>query len=77
MKTRSLLLKPHWNYKEIMSYCDVKTTKAYEIMAICRKRYGGTIKDLPQYVKRDSVLAFLGTTAEREIEIINLSATKR
>ena len=71
MKTKTLLLKPNWNYKAVMSYCDCGTTKAYEIMAHCRKEYGGTIRHLPNCVRRDSVLAFLGTTIERELEIIN------
>ena len=70
MKTKNLLKKPHWNYRNVMEYCEVKTTKAYEIMKIVRKEYGGTIKHLPDCVRRNSVLTFLGTTLEEELKIV-------
>lgn len=64
-----LLLKPHWTAKNISSYTGYGLTKSYEIMAICRQKYNGTLKDLPDCVSRDSVMAFLGTTAKREIDL--------
>lgn len=64
------LYKPAWNYKDIKNYLGVGTTKAYELMAKCRKHYNGSIKELPSYIKRDSFLAMLGTCVEREIEIL-------
>ena len=64
-----LLLKPHWSAKNISQYVGCGLTKAYEIMAICRKEYGGAIKHEAGYVSRDSVLAYLGTTSKREIEL--------
>lgn len=70
MKTRTLLQKPHWSYKDVMQYCGVKTSKAYEIMAVVRKKYNGTIRDFPSHVRRNSVLAFLGTTIEEELKVV-------
>ena len=61
-----LLDKPIWNYKDIKKYLGVGTTKAYKIMSICRKKYGGTIIEEPSYVARDSVLAYCHTTLARE-----------
>lgn len=67
---KSLLYKCAWNYKDIKNYLGVGTTKAYELIAKCRKEYNGTIKELPNCIKRDSFLAMLGTSAEREISLI-------
>ena len=63
-------MKSAWNYKDIKTYLGIGTTKAYELMAVCRKKYNGTIKELPNCVKRDSFLAMLGTNAIHELEII-------
>ncbi len=68
--TLKLLIKPNWNYKEIKSYFGVGTTKSYELIAEARKR-GGGIKDMPNCVKRDVLLAMFGTTAEREVSLLN------
>ena len=65
----NLLLKPHWNAKNISAYTGFGLTKTYEVMAICRKRYGGTIPNEPSYITRDSVLAYLNTNVDREISI--------
>lgn len=64
-----MLQKPHWSAKDIADFTGFGKTKAYEIMQIVRKEYGGTIKHLPSFVRRDSVLAFLGTSVETEIRI--------
>lgn len=64
-----LLFKPHWTAKNISTYTGFGLTKSYEIMAVCRKKYGGTIPDLPSCVSRESVMAYLGTTTKKEIEI--------
>lgn len=68
---KRLLLKPLWSYKNIMTYTGWKKSKCYEVMTTCRKRYGGGSKEEPSMVTRDSVLAYLNTTIEREILIIN------
>lgn len=69
--TLKLLIKPNWNYSDVMNYCGVKKTKSYEIMALAKKHYNGTIPALPSYVRRDSVLGLLGTSIERETYINN------
>ena len=69
-KTKKLLEKPIWNYRDIMSYTGFKKSKVYEIMGDCKKKYGGGIREEPSYVKRDSVLAYLDTTIRRELEVI-------
>lgn len=70
MKTRTLLQRPHWTARNIAEYVGCGLTKGYEIMRIVREEYGGTIKHLPSYVRRDSVLAFLGTTIEEELKVV-------
>lgn len=70
MKTKTLLRKPHWNYKNIMEYVGCGSTKAYEIMKVVRKKYNGTLVDLPDCVRRNSVLTFLGTTLEEELKVV-------
>ena len=67
---KHVLYKCAWNYKDIKTYLGIGTTKAYELIAKCRKDYNGTIRDMPQYIKRDSFLAMLGTSAERELELL-------
>lgn len=63
---KDLLSKPHWNVSDLMEYVGCKKTKAYEIMKICKKKYGGAIRFERSYITRDSVLAYLGTSIERE-----------
>lgn len=64
-----MLTKSSWTYKDIMSYLDVGKTKAYEIMKMVKRYYNGAIPNLTEYVKRDSVLNYLGTDIERETYI--------
>ena len=66
----SLLLKPNWTAKNVASYVGCGLTKAYKIMAQCRAKYNGTIKELPNCVKRNSVLALLGTDIDTELNIL-------
>lgn len=67
-----LLLKSVWNYKEVMEYIGCGRTKAFEIMKKVKRFYNGAIPDLNEYVKRDSVLNYLGTSIEHELYINNL-----
>ena len=70
MKTINLLLKPAWDYKAIMQYCECGKDKAYSYMKIARAKFGGTLRYEPTKVSTDSVLAIFGTSRAREIEII-------
>ena len=70
MNKKDLLEKPVWNYYDVMFYCHVRKTKAYEIMTICRKELNGAVRFNPHGVKRDSVLEYLGTTIEKEIYVL-------
>lgn len=72
MKEKTLLLKPHWNYKDLMSYVGCEKSKAYQIIKVVKARYGGKIAELPSCVKRDSVLAYLGTSIERENYVLKV-----
>ena len=69
MAVQNLLVKPHWNYKDVMEYVRCGKTKAYEIMAKVKRFYDGKIPNLSEYVKRDSVLNYLGTTIYHELYI--------
>ena len=55
-----------WDYKDVMSYCGVKKSKAYEIIKVCKEKFGGSVLFNKHGVKRDSVLAYCGTDIERE-----------
>ena len=52
-----------------MRFLDCKKSKAYEVIAIVKKKYNGNSNFGTGYVKRDSVLAFLDTSIERECYI--------
>lgn len=71
MQTR-LLNKPNWTCKDLMEYIGCGRTKAFEIMKKVKRFYNGAIPDLNEYVKRDSVLNYLGTSIEHELYINNL-----
>ena len=66
-----LLLKPNWNYHDVMFYADCKKSKAYEIMKTARTDYKGSVRFNSQCVSRDSVLQVLNTSIERETYILN------
>ena len=66
------MLKPHWNYQDICIYCECRKSKAYEIIKVVKEKFNGSIRFNPSCVKRDSVLAFLGTSIERELYVKNL-----
>lgn len=67
MTNISLLFKPTYDYKDVCQIVGCKTTKAYQVMKICRKQYGGAIKYEPRLITSDSLYLYLGTTREREI----------
>lgn len=67
---KKLLLKPVWDYKDIMKYFDVKQTFAYSIKERAIKECDGTVRIGNQYVKTNSVLALYGTSREEELEVI-------
>lgn len=66
---KDLLRLPIWNYKDLMQFLGCKKTKAYEVIAIVKKHFNGETSFSSSYVKRDSVLNYLGTSIEREIYI--------
>lgn len=67
----SLLAKPNWSAKDIEAYCEVKTSKAYEIRNKAIKEFGGSIKYLPERVTVQSVLSVVGTSISQQLEIIH------
>ena len=72
MTREKLLLKPHWDYKDLMDYIGVGKSTAYQIIKVVKRFYNGEIIDQPSYVKRDSVLVYLGTSIERETYCLKL-----
>lgn len=62
----NLMLTPTWSYKEIMLYCHVKKSKAFLIMKACKEKLNGKVLFNEHKVKRDSVLAYAGSSIERE-----------
>lgn len=65
-----LLTQPNWDYHCIREYVGCGTTKAIEIKNAAINQFDGSIRYLNQMVKVDSVMKVLGTTREREIELI-------
>ena len=63
-----LMLKPVWTFKEVMTYCGVKKSKAYQIIKHCKDVFHGKVmfREDEVVVKRDSVLAFCGSSIEHE-----------
>lgn len=69
---KDLLKSPIWNYKAVMEYIGCERTKAFEIMKKVKRFYNGAVPDLNEYVKRDALLNYLGSSIERELYIDNL-----
>jgi len=69
-RREELLTKPHWDYHDISEYLDCGVTKAIQIKNQALREFGGSIRYLSQYVTVDSVMNCIGTTREREIEMI-------
>lgn len=67
---RELLGNPCWNYKQVMTYCGVKKSKAFEIIKICKEHLNGKVLFDKSKVKRDSVLAYMETSIEHERYIL-------
>lgn len=65
-----LLLRSAWTYKDIMAYCLVRKSKAFEIMKFCKEQLNGAVRFNPHVVKRDSVLEYMGTDIEREMYVL-------
>lgn len=69
--TEALLLKPVWDYKDIMLYTNVKSkTTALAIKKKAQKYFNGFVPYGTQYVKSDSVLAIYGTSREKELKLV-------
>jgi hypothetical protein len=69
MNEKELLLKPVWDYKDIMNYFNVKHTTAYTIKERAIKEFDGAVKIGSQYVKTDSVLSLYGTNRKEELKV--------
>ena len=70
MTKQELLEMPVWTYHEVMEYCNVKKSKAFEIIKTCKERLNGNVRFNPHGVRRDSVLTYMGTDIERETYIL-------
>ena len=67
---KNLLLKPVFNYRDVMAYCGVKKSKAFEIMKLCKEKLNGTVLFNKHAVKRNSVLEYMGTSLEQESYVL-------
>ncbi len=70
-RKKELLTKPHWTYHDISEYLECGSTKAIQIKNQALREHSGAIKYLAQCVSVDSVMMCIGTTRERELEIIS------
>lgn len=69
LQRKELLLKPVWDYLDIMNYLNVKHSQAYRIKERAIKEFDGTVKFGTKYVKSDSVLALYGTSRAEELKL--------
>lgn len=76
-RREQLLTKPHWDYHDIAEYLNCGTTKAIQIKNQALREFGGSIRYLSQHVTIDSVMKCIGTTRDREIEVINKIKNKQ
>ena len=67
---KDLLTCPNWTWRQVAKYTGYKKSKVYEIIAICKKDFNGEVIFEKHKVKRNSVLAYLGTSIEEELMII-------
>lgn len=70
-RRKELLMKPNWTYHDIAEYADCGTTKAIAIKNQALREFGGAIRYMSQCVTVDSVMKCIGTTRERELEIVS------
>ena len=61
-----LMTNPAWTYHEVMLYCKVKKSKAFLIINECKDKLNGKVLFDKSKVKRDSVLAYMGSSIEHE-----------
>lgn len=76
----SLLCKPVWDYKDVMVYCDVNHTTAYEIILQLRgpdplHKKEGWVSNFPKKVKRDAVLHYYETQPDTEMGLAVVART--
>lgn len=72
MTKKEILEIPCWSYKEIMSYYTHIKSKstAIRMKNEAIKKFNGSVPYGNHLASRDSVLKMLGTTVERELEVI-------
>ena len=61
-----LMMCPAWTYRDVMLYCGVKKSKAFLIIKECKDKLNGKVLFEEHKVKRDSVLAYMGSSIEHE-----------
>lgn len=67
---KELLAIPCWNYKQVMQYTGYKKSKAFEVIAICKEKLNGKVMFNDHVVKRNAVLAYMGSSVEQEKVVI-------
>lgn len=71
MTKLEILKKAILDYKDIMAFCEVGQTKAHEIMRVCKTHYSGALKFESKYITCESLMAYLGTSREKELRLLS------
>lgn len=71
MTRKEIILKPMVNVNDVMFYCDCGKNKAYRIMTACRVKYSGDFGYDKRFITTESLMAFFGTTRERELKLLS------
>ena len=74
---KRLLAMPTYSYHEVMKLCQVKKSKAFEIVKICREKLNGRVLFNEHAITRNSLLAYLNTSIEQEKYVIKQLEDKK
>ena len=67
---KDLLLTPNWTCEQVMKYTGYAKSKSFQVMQECKTKLNGAVIFEKHKVKRNSVLAYMGTSLEEEMMII-------
>ena len=67
---KALLAKSAYDCRDVMKMTGYAKSKAFAVMKKCKKELNGRIFLNDHVITRSSLLAFMGTSIEQEVEII-------
>jgi len=68
---KEFLLKPIYDYHDVMKITGYRKSKAIEIMNECKKKYNGSVLFNSHAITRNSLLEYMGTSIEQERYVLH------